>query len=155
MVHLVYLIRSSGICRALYILLWLTVAHRLLMVHNYIVGKHVCGSMHKSAFEISATQSWSKDDVVRTYIDANGSVHPAYNSSFSTCFFSRNNIFLSQQISQRCFSAGLSAEPNGANFIGVVISSRGAKLLIVSPQQIGLRVHSLDLQWGSPTYYVL
>jgi hypothetical protein len=43
-----------------------------------------------------------------------GRVHPAYNPSFSTCFFSRNNIFLSQQISRQCFSAGLSAQPNGA-----------------------------------------
>jgi hypothetical protein len=34
-----------------------------------------------------------------------GHVHPAYNPSFSAYFFSRNNIFLSQQISQRCFSA--------------------------------------------------
>jgi hypothetical protein len=41
-------------------------------------------------------------------------VHPAYNPYFSACFFSRNNIFLSQQISQQCFSAGLSAQPNGA-----------------------------------------
>jgi hypothetical protein len=43
-----------------------------------------------------------------------GPVHPTYNPSFSTCFFSRNSIFLSQQISQQCFSAGLSAQPNGA-----------------------------------------
>jgi hypothetical protein len=43
-----------------------------------------------------------------------GPVHPAYNSSFSACFFSRNSIFLSQQISQQCFSAGLSAQQNGA-----------------------------------------
>jgi hypothetical protein len=43
-----------------------------------------------------------------------GPVHPAYNPSFSACFFSRNSIFLSQQISQQCFSAGLSAQPNGA-----------------------------------------
>jgi hypothetical protein len=41
-------------------------------------------------------------------------VHPAYNLSFSACFFSWNSIFLSQQISQQCFSAGLSAQPNGA-----------------------------------------
>jgi hypothetical protein len=46
--------------------------------------------------------------------DIYGSVHPAYNPSFSACFFSRNSIFLSQQISQQCFSAGLSAQPNGA-----------------------------------------
>jgi hypothetical protein len=43
-----------------------------------------------------------------------GLVHSAYNSSFSVCFFNRNNIFLSQQISQQCFSAGLSAQPNGS-----------------------------------------
>jgi hypothetical protein len=48
------------------------------------------------------------------YIKNIGPVHSAYNPSFSTCFFSRNNIFLSQQISQQCFSAGLSAQPNGS-----------------------------------------
>jgi hypothetical protein len=42
-------------------------------------------------------------------------VHPAYNPYFSACFFSRNSVFLSQQISKQCFSAGLSAQPNGAN----------------------------------------
>jgi hypothetical protein len=31
----------------------------------------------------------------------------AYNPSYSACFFSRNSIFLSQKISQQCFSAGL------------------------------------------------
>jgi hypothetical protein len=36
-----------------------------------------------------------------------GPVHLAYNPSYSACFFSRNNIFLSQKISQQCFSAGL------------------------------------------------
>jgi hypothetical protein len=41
-------------------------------------------------------------------------VQPAYNPSFSACFFSQNSIFFSQQISQQCFSAGLSAQPNGA-----------------------------------------
>jgi hypothetical protein len=44
-----------------------------------------------------------------------GSVHPAYNPSFSACFFSRNSIFLSQQISQQRFSAGLSTQPNGGH----------------------------------------
>jgi hypothetical protein len=43
-----------------------------------------------------------------------GACSPAYNPSFSTYFFSRNNIFLSHQISQQCFPAGLSAQPNGA-----------------------------------------
>jgi hypothetical protein len=41
-----------------------------------------------------------------------GPVHPAYNPYFSACFFfSRNSIFLSQQISQQCFLASLSAQP--------------------------------------------
>jgi hypothetical protein len=43
-----------------------------------------------------------------------GPVHPAYNPYFSACFFSRISIFLSQQINQQCFSASLSAQPNGA-----------------------------------------
>jgi hypothetical protein len=43
-----------------------------------------------------------------------GRVHPAYNPYFSSCFFSRNSVFLSQQISQQYFLAGLSAQPNGA-----------------------------------------
>jgi hypothetical protein len=42
-----------------------------------------------------------------------GPVHPAYNPYYSACFFIQNSVFLSQQISQRCFSAGLSAQPNG------------------------------------------
>jgi hypothetical protein len=45
----------------------------------------------------------------------NGHVHPAYNPYFLACFFSRNSIFLSQQISQQCFSVGLSAQPNRTN----------------------------------------
>jgi hypothetical protein len=36
-----------------------------------------------------------------------GPVYLAYNPSYSACFFSRNSIFLSQKISQQCFSAGL------------------------------------------------
>jgi hypothetical protein len=43
-----------------------------------------------------------------------GHVHSAYNPSFLAGFFSRNSIFLSQQISQQYFSAGLSAQPNGS-----------------------------------------
>jgi hypothetical protein len=43
-----------------------------------------------------------------------GPIHPAYNPYFSACFFSWNSNFLSQQISQQRFSAGLSAQPNGA-----------------------------------------
>jgi hypothetical protein len=46
-----------------------------------------------------------------------GSVHPACNPYFSACFFSQNSVFLSQQISQQCFSASLSALLNGAYHI--------------------------------------
>jgi hypothetical protein len=45
--------------------------------------------------------------LIRGYIPSSGPVHLAYNPSFSACFFSRNSIFLSQKISQQCFSAGL------------------------------------------------
>jgi hypothetical protein len=46
-----------------------------------------------------------------------GPVHSAYNPSFLAYFFSRNSIFLSQQISQQCFSADLSAQPNGSQLV--------------------------------------
>jgi hypothetical protein len=36
-----------------------------------------------------------------------GPVHLAHNPSYSACFFSQNSIFLSQKISQPCFSVGL------------------------------------------------
>jgi hypothetical protein len=52
-----------------------------------------------------------------------GHVHSAYNLSFSACVFSRNNIFLSQQISQRCFSVGLSAQSNGFEVFDFVAAS--------------------------------
>jgi hypothetical protein len=38
---------------------------------------------------------------------------------FSACFFNRNSVFPLQQISQRCFSAGLSAQPNRAYILAV------------------------------------
>jgi hypothetical protein len=56
-----------------------------------------------------------------TYLMYDGPVLPAYNPSFSSYFFSRNNIFLSQQISQQCFSAGLSAQPNGPMCCSVAV----------------------------------
>jgi hypothetical protein len=49
-----------------------------------------------------------------------GPVHLAYNPFFSAYFFSQYSIFLSQQISQQCFSAGLSAQPNGAKICVVI-----------------------------------
>jgi hypothetical protein len=48
---------------------------------------------------------------------------PAYNSSFLAYFFSRNSIFLSQQISQQRFSAGLLAQPNGPSSVAGTIST--------------------------------
>jgi hypothetical protein len=36
-------------------------------------------------------------------------VQPAYDPYFSDCFFSRNNVFLSQKISQKSVSAYFSA----------------------------------------------
>jgi hypothetical protein len=64
---------------------------------------------------------------------AKGPVHLAYNSSFSACFFSRNNIFLSQQISQQCFSVGLSIQPNGAKIAGFGFFYLKSDLCIASP----------------------
>jgi hypothetical protein len=51
-----------------------------------------------------------------------GPVYSAYNPSFAVCFFSRNSIFLSQQISHQSFSAGLSAQPNGSKIIAMKAS---------------------------------
>jgi hypothetical protein len=59
-------------------------------------------------------RAWAASSHGHPWLIDIGSVHPAYNSSFSACFFSWNSIFLSQQISQQCFSVGLSAQPNGA-----------------------------------------
>jgi hypothetical protein len=57
-----------------------------------------------------------------------GPVYSAYNPSFSACFFSWNNIFLSQQISQQYFSADLSAQPNGSiAFEGMACKSNVSK----------------------------
>jgi hypothetical protein len=66
------------------------------------------------------TVSYHKERIASVLFGAHGydPVHPAYNPYFSACFFSRNSVFLSQQISHQCFSAGLSAQPNGANGLG-------------------------------------
>jgi hypothetical protein len=65
-------------------------------------------------------------------------VHLAYNPSFSAWFFSGNIIFLSQQISQQCFSAGLLAQPNGA-----YVRLSGGKLKVL---------HRKIMQNGCPCY---
>jgi hypothetical protein len=49
-------------------------------------------------------QGRTSDSETRT---RRGPVHLAYNPSYLACFFSQNSIFLSQKISQQCFSAGL------------------------------------------------
>jgi hypothetical protein len=62
-------------------------------------------------------------------------VHPAYNPYFSACFFNRNSIFLSRQISQRYFStASLSAQPNRGIIIpwAVVLRARPGRKQAVS-----------------------
>jgi hypothetical protein len=38
-----------------------------------------------------------------TFLENYGPVHLAYNPSYSTCFFSRNNIFLSKKSGNRVF----------------------------------------------------
>jgi hypothetical protein len=70
----------------------------------------VLGGVINSSLSICAKHSIKSDPQTNLL----GPVHPAYNMFFSACFFSWNSIFLSQQISQQCFSAGLSAQPNGA-----------------------------------------
>jgi hypothetical protein len=58
----------------------------------------------------AGTQGRFEEEACKLQLQAaanNGPVHLAYNSSYSACFFSRNNIFLSKKISQQCFSADL------------------------------------------------
>jgi hypothetical protein len=43
-----------------------------------------------------------------------GHVYPAYNPSFSACFFSAGTIFFSHNKSGNSILVGLSAQPNGA-----------------------------------------
>ena len=48
------------------------------------------------------------------YLGHIGPVRLSYNPYFSACFFSRNNIFLSQQISRNSILAYFFSEANGA-----------------------------------------
>jgi hypothetical protein len=70
-----------------------------------------CACFHLMFREIARTKNTSSLGDYRTrerdQLSTIGPVHLAYNPSYSACFFSRNNIFLSQKISQQCFSAGL------------------------------------------------
>ena len=47
-------------------------------------------------------------------LGSSGPVRLSYNLSFSACFFSRNSVFLSQQISRNNVSACFFSEANGA-----------------------------------------
>jgi hypothetical protein len=78
--------------------------------------------------------------VIKDSLCDEGSVYSAYNPSFSACFFSGNSIFLSQQISQQCFSTGLSAQPNGAEVGSQMIRvRRTAELAGVTAELAGER----------------
>jgi hypothetical protein len=74
---------------------------------------------HQSRFE-----GWHK-------LKGKGPVHPAYNSSFSVCFFSRNNIFSHNKSAKSVFQPA--AQPNGA------------KIRWTSPPPSGLTLFSLAL----------
>jgi len=50
-----------------------------------------------------------------TYGTHKGPVRWSYNPYFSACFFSRNSVFLSQQISRNSISTCFFSEANGAN----------------------------------------
>ena len=52
-------------------------------------------------------------DVKMTF-NPKGPICSSYNPSFSACFFSQNNIFLSQQISRNSVSACFFSEANEA-----------------------------------------
>jgi hypothetical protein len=63
-----------------------------------------------SVFNVTEAFMWclyAKESIDYSQASFIGHVHLAYNLSYSAYFFSRNNIFLSQKISQQCFSAGL------------------------------------------------
>jgi hypothetical protein len=44
-------------------------------------------------------------------------IHPAYNPYFSACFFSRNSVFLSQQISNGVFQPAYQHSRTGPNLL--------------------------------------
>jgi hypothetical protein len=59
----------------------------------------------------------SRNITSRTGPKIKGTVYPAYNLYFLACFLSQNSVFLSQQISQQCFSTGLSVQgQSGSSF---------------------------------------
>jgi hypothetical protein len=91
-------------------------------------------TMHKGGhWPVITSTRGCPDARTRTILQCKGSVYLAYNSIFSAYFFSQNNIFLSQQISQQCFSAGLSAQPNG---VKVLMPTRSPLNLTSFPDQV-------------------
>jgi hypothetical protein len=93
-----------------------------------------------------------------------GPIHPTYNPSFSAYFFSWNSVFLSQQISQQCFSAGLSEQPNGASIFSAAtvpvsvqvnlafVSMTGdCTLHSVELVRLNHSLHELTLAWSHST----
>jgi hypothetical protein len=71
----------------------------------------------------TAVTTLGQESPSQTVVHNIGLVHPAYNPYFSACFFNWNSVFLSQQISQQCFSAGLSAQPNGAIIANAIVEN--------------------------------
>jgi hypothetical protein len=75
---------------------------------SILAGVSTGGNPGDAASVVGSTHGMERGGGVRRAPESNvGSVHLAYNPSYSACFFSQNSIFLSQKISQQCFSAGL------------------------------------------------
>ena len=82
----------------------MVVPQQLLSQHG---NKHVQQALHQTATEFSGNiKSKCHYQTVRF----------SYNPSFSACFFSRNSVFLSQQISRNSVSICFFSEANGANY---------------------------------------
>ena len=60
-----------------------------------------------------------------------GPVRFSYNPKFSTCFFSRNSVFLSQQISRNSISACFFSEANET--LVLILRGMGPKLYQICP----------------------
>ena len=83
-----------------------------------------------------------KSEILHYY----GHVRLSYNPYFSACFFSRNSIFLSQQISRNSVSACFFSEANGAVYI-LFFSSRREKGVVVWQYISRIRMESVPALW--------
>jgi hypothetical protein len=74
-------------------------------------------------------------------------VHMSYNPYFLACFFfSWNRVFLSQEISQQYFSAGLSTQPNGPITINrrlIVMQQKNTFSKTQNRLEVGVGISSL------------